>query len=379
MTKKKRVLGQPSWTLRSRDVEAHVTELGGHLGPVTFDRRRRKIRPFSVAPWAEEKVKGVPPLLESLRGDFFCAPFGGNSEPWRGEVHPPHGETANGVWRLESQAEGMLHLSLKTRVRRGRVDKRIFLEPGHNVIYQQHVLSGMSGPMSVGHHAMLKFSGQDAGGQLSTSPFALGQVLPVPFENPVEGGYQSLKPGATFKDLSKVPLQCGGTTDVSVYPAREGYEDLVMLAAAKDLPLAWNAVFFPKERFVYFALRDPRVLRSTILWLSNGGRHYPPWSGRHRAILGMEDVTGNFHLGLAPSAGANPISRRGIPTVLKMDPRRPTVVNYLFGVVPVPSNFGAVSSLGVMRDLRSIVLEGARGKRVTAAVDVAFLWAPQIT
>jgi len=93
---KRKIHGQPSWRLASKDVEAFVTEIGGHLGPVTFERRGRKIQPFSVAPWAQERFNPpLKPIIQVLRGDFFCLPFGGNGTPYRGERHPIHGETAN--------------------------------------------------------------------------------------------------------------------------------------------------------------------------------------------------------------------------------------------------------------------------------------------
>src|SRR5580698_3993621 len=90
------VCGQPSWRIASNTVEAFVTEIGGHIGPVTFDRHDRRIRPYSVAPWAEERdAATLEPILKVLRGDFFCMPFGGNSTVFAGENHPVHGETAN--------------------------------------------------------------------------------------------------------------------------------------------------------------------------------------------------------------------------------------------------------------------------------------------
>src|SRR5438552_16555295 len=119
--------GQPSWRIASRDVEAWVTEHGGHVAPVTFDRRGKKIRPYSIAPWATEKLpRSTPMIIRGLRGDFFCMPFGGNSEPFRGEQHPIHGETANAKWKLESQSRragvSELRLSLRTKIRPGRVE-----------------------------------------------------------------------------------------------------------------------------------------------------------------------------------------------------------------------------------------------------------------
>ncbi|MFW6058909.1 MAG: hypothetical protein ACODAQ_01930, partial [Phycisphaeraceae bacterium] len=58
------VMGQPSWRLASDGVEAHVTETGGHLGPVTFHLDGRRVQPFSVAPWAEEPLDAdTPPMF----------------------------------------------------------------------------------------------------------------------------------------------------------------------------------------------------------------------------------------------------------------------------------------------------------------------------
>ena len=89
-----------------------------------------------------------------------------------------------------------------------------------------------------------------------------------------------------------------------------------MVTADPKLPFAWNAVTFPRERYVYFALRDPRMLRHTILWISNGGRHYAPWNGRHVNVMGLEEITGNFHMGLAESAQRNPLNERGVAVVV---------------------------------------------------------------
>ena len=40
-----------------------------------------------------EKPSKMPtPFLDSLRGDFFCLPFGGNGEEVVGKMHRTHGE-----------------------------------------------------------------------------------------------------------------------------------------------------------------------------------------------------------------------------------------------------------------------------------------------
>ena len=372
--------GQPSWRLASTQVEAFVTEQGGHLGPITFDRKGRKLQPYSVAPWAEEQSDpSQPSIINVLRGDFFCLPFGGNAIPFGAERHPVHGETANARWRfrsLETKAgRSCLHLSLKTKVRPGQVDKRIWVVDGQNTVYSQHVVTGMSGPMNLGHHAMLRFPDTPGSGLVSTSRFVYGQVFPQAFELPENRGYSWLKPGGEFKSLQKVPTQSRETADLTRYPARRGFEDLVMLVSDAEAPFAWTAVTFPRERYVWFALKNPRILRETVFWLSNGGRHYPPWNSRHVNVMGLEEVTSYFHLGLAESARKNPISRKGFPTCLALNPKKPLVVPYIMGVAGIPAGFDQVRSIQVVKGNRAILLKSASGKQVQTAVDVDFLQA----
>jgi hypothetical protein len=371
----RKVAGQVSWRLASKSVEAFVTETGGHLGPVTFKLGSRKIKPFHIAPWCEEKTKGIPPILQALRGDFFCLPFGRNCTPWRKEQHTMHGETANERWELEATLNEAdlhcLHLTLQTKVRPGFVDKVLFLREGHNAVYCRHVLSGFKGPLNPGHHAMLRFPDAPGSGILSTSRFVYGQVFPGLFENPEQGGYSSLKAGDTFTSLQKVPMANGGMADLTTYPARRGFEDLVMIVADEKQRFAWTAVTFPKERYVWFALKNPRLLRNTVFWLSNGGRHYYPWNSRHVNVMGLEEVTACFHYGLAESASDNPIAKQGYPTVLHLRPDDPTVIPYIMGVAAIPSGFDRVTSIKAAEG--GICLRSASGKEVKTAVALEFL------
>lgn len=370
------VLGQPSWSFRSNLVTAHLTRLGGHLGPVAFRLGRKTVEPFSVAPWAEEKLAAdTPNILRVLRGDFFCAPFGGNAARWRGEKHPPHGESANEKWSLlafdKSGDRLTLHARLETKLRPGLVDKQITLIKDHTALYQRHTISGARGPMNLGHHAMLKFPETPGSGAISTSRFVRGQVCPVTFETPEHFGYQSLRPGASFRSLDRVPQLDGGTADLSLYPARRGFEDLVMLTADAKLDFAWTAVAFPNEGYVWFSLRDPSVLRHTVFWISNGGRHYAPWNSRHTAVMGLEDVTSYFHFGLAESAKPNPINRAGFPTTVALDPKKPTTIPYIMAVAAIPSSFDRVASIRPVSG--GVELTSVSGQRVPCALDLSFL------
>lgn len=372
------VSGQPSWRVASSTVEAFVTRTGGQLGPVTFARRgRRPVRPLSVAPWATEPhAPGLPPMLAALRGDFFCMPFGGNDRAYRGARHPPHGETANADWSFRSLTSGggrtELTLTLRTRVRPATVTKLVRLVDGHDAVYTRHAIAGASGPMNLGHHAMLRFPPGDRSGIVSTSAFVHGQVFPAPLERPAQGGYQSLRPGATFTSLSEVPALDGSTADLSRYPARRGFEDLATVVHDDAAPFAWTAVTFPSERYVWLTLKDPRVLRQTIFWVSNGGRHYAPWSGRHVDVMGIEDVASYFHEGLAASAAPNPFTRAGWPTTVRLSAKRPTTVNSVMAVVPVPRGCDPVTAVEPDGD-GFVVLRAGRATLARAPIDHAFL------
>ena len=368
-------LGQPSWRISSDRVEAFVTRIGGHVAPVTFDRKGQAIQPFSVAPWWSESLpEQTPKIIEVLRGDFFCMPFGSNDKPYRGESHPLHGETANRKWQFESfHSKGgrtTLALSMKTKTREGRVDKIITLIDGHDALYCRHVISNMSGPMDFGHHAMLVFD-DDEDARVSMSRFKLGQVYPGVFEDPENGGYSSLKSGAVFKNLSRVPAADGSMADLSRYPARRGFEDLVQLMADPKLKLAWTAVVYPKTGFVYLALRDPAVLTGTVLWHSNAGRHYPPWSGRHFGVLGVEDTTSFFHDGLAASAAPNSHTKRGLVTALRLNPKRPLAVNYIMAVAKIPKGFDRVKEVKPIK--KGVKLTAYTGRGFDVTLDIDFL------
>lgn len=370
------IAGQPSWQFASDKVTAAVTEQGGHLAPVRFRVGRHVVEPFSIAPWAEEQVDpGTPPMLRVLRGDFFCAPFGGNETSCQGENHPPHGESANSKWQFQSlqheKTWTRLGLSLQTKTRSGRIDKTLLLRKGQTVVYCRHVISGMNGRMGFGHHAMLKFPDKQASGRISTSPIHFAQVAPTTFEDPAKGGYQSLKPGAIFSRLDRIPSLFGGTADASCYPARRGFEDLFMVVHSAKEDLAWTAVAFPEERYVWFSLKDPRVLQSTVFWLSNGGRHYAPWNGRHVNVMGVEDVTACFHYGLAESARSNTVTRKGFLTSINLRKNAPLAVNYIMGVAAIPGGFDRVKS--IRPEKGGISLISSSGQVVKTPVDIDFL------
>ena len=165
----------------------------------------------------------------------------------------------------------------------------------------------------------------------------------------------------------------GQSTDLSRYPARKGYEDLVLLVSDPSCSIAWTAVTFPGEGYVWFALKDPLILKQTVLWLSNGGRHYPPWNGRHTSVMGLEEVTSFFHYGLLQSVESNSLSDQGHATCFHLDRAVPMDVRYIMAVAEIPKDFDCVETINMGLDRSEVLLRSASGTEVSARVDLTFL------
>ena len=351
--------GEPSWRLQSKNVELAVTRRGGHMAPVVFDRRGRRIRPFYMAAW-KCPPRGLPPILRVLRGDFFCLPFGGNATPYRGEKHPVHGETANAQWSFLSSTsrsgDHTLTLRLRLKIRPGTVTKRLTLRDGEDVVYQEHLVEGMKGPNCFGHHPNLLCRSP---GRLAVSRLLAGSTYPRLMESPADGNYGGLVPNVRFARLGPVPLVYRGASNLSRYPARPGFTDVIQLVNDPKIHVAWSTVTFSEEGWLYYAFKDPRMLGQTVLWFSNGGRWSAPWRGEPRNLLGLEDVTGYFAEGLAASAKPNAWSRLGVKTCRVFSPKRLTSIRYLFGVARIPRGFTVVRSVRFEKD--GVVFVGDRG------------------
>jgi hypothetical protein len=365
------------WLLKSDRSQVGVTEEGGHLDSVRFVTDRGTFAPMHVAPWADEPPDpALPPILRILRGDFFCAPFGA-SDVLPGETRI-HGASCNARWGLvrgpgaprpgAASAEQRLEAELESPIMGARVRKHVWVQPGHAVVYQQHDLEGGAGAIPVGHHAMLRVLEQ---AYLSFSPWVWGGTPPTPLEADPTVGRSLLAYPQEFADLARVRLASDGMADLTRFPALEKHDDLLLLATDPKLPFAWSAVSAPRAGWVWFDLRSPQTLASTVLWMSHGGRQYPPWSGRHTHVIGVEQVTAYFHLGHRASTGPNPLSQRGIPTAVELRPGHTLSIRYAFGLAAVPPSFTRVRSIEPAPS--GIVLIDEGGRSVTAPVALEFV------
>lgn len=370
---------QPSYTISNADVSLAVTAIGGHMAPVTFFRTdNQPVQPYHISPWQDEPAAEMPaPVLVPLRGDFFCMPFGGNSDLVNGEKHPPHGEIAGSKWShahiSEQKSISTLTMMFETQVRKGKVVKQISLVNGHNAVYSKHTIEGFAGPVPLGHHATLRMPEKDGAVHLSSSPIRFGMTYPGTFSDPKNREYQALLPGAKFTDLTKVPALAKGApdADLSRLPSRYGHADLIQLVneTGSEQP-AWIAAAYPDDGYVWYALKDPQVLASTVFWMEYHGRHGHPWNGRNNC-LGLEDVTAYFADGLAASTQENLLTKEGVKTAVELSATAPTEIRYIQGVARIPEGFDRVASIDFAPGQISFV--SPSGQRVSSPVKHEFL------
>ena len=372
---------QPSFVVATKQVELAATKLGAHMAPVTFFRdTTQPIRPYRISPWQDEKPSEMPaPVLVTLRGDFFCMPFGGNADSVAGEKHPPHGEIVGEPWSAGvSKKTGdvtTLTLRIDTKVRNGRVTRELSLVDGQNVVYSRTIIEGFAGRTPLGHHATLVMPEKEGAVRIATSAIRFGMTYPGLFSDPKQREYQALQPGKKWTDLAKVPAAWKDAPDADLtrLPGRYGYADLTQLANESwektDGP-AWTTATYAEAGYVWFSLKDPAVLRTTVFWIENHGRHGHPWNGRNNC-LGLEDVTAYFADGLAASTKENLLTKEGVETAVELTADKTTEINYIQGVAKIPDGFDVVQKLEFAPG--KVTFISASGKRATAPVRHEFL------
>ncbi|MBK1827954.1 hypothetical protein [Haloferula rosea] len=354
--------GAEGWWVQSDHVRAHVTAVGGMLAPAEFKLGDRVVSPYSVSPWQPDEFgDDVPALLRFLRGDFFCLPFGPQDDG------APHGDPANARWTGDVGASGALELSIDCGDSGATVSKVISGGEGHPALYYEFRISGLEGEWSYGNHPILDCSGLAEGqARVSVSPFRWGSVYQGVFSNPEAGERQALVNGATFDTLDSVPMLDGGTTDLTRWPDRRGFEDLVMMVnepTTEERPFAWSAVVM--DGYVWFSLKNPEDFPATLFWMSNGGRDEAPWNARHIGRLGIEEVCSHFCDNVTRSREK---ALPGITTVRKFKADKTTTLKIVQAVAEVPNGFGKVESI-VPAGPKRVLITDDHGLSVEADVD----------
>ena len=255
-----------------------------------------EVAPLHRAPWVgtgETMPPDAAPLMATLGGDFFCAPFASSEDG-----SPLHGWPPNAPWTVVEGERGTLRAVLGRPVFGATLVKELSVRDGHPFVYQRHVFVGGEGRVAVANHANVSVR---SGGIIRTSPKRAWETPKQPQESDPARGRSALSYPARSEDPGAFP-GLSGPVDLTRYPWNPRHEDFVVGIEAPGHALGWTAVTRPAEGDVYLSLRNATRLPMTMLWHSNGGRDYPPWSGRHFGCLGVEEGAADHMLGLSSEA-----------------------------------------------------------------------------
>lgn len=355
--------------IEAEGVKARIELQFGMISEFAVERGGRKISMLHKAPWLGEKMpEDAAPHLGGLAGDFFCAPFGDASA----DGAPTHGWPANATWTHlgteRRDGETIARLRLDRKAMGADLVKELRLVDGHPFLYQRHVFTGGAADgMAAANHAMVSLPN---GGQLSFSPKRWWETPQIPLEPDPARGRSQLACPAKSEIPTRFPLAAGGEADITRYPFAARHEDFIAGVEAEGSPLGWTTVAREKEGDLFVSLRNPKRLPMTMLWFSNGGRDYAPWSGRHVGCLGVEEGLNRAMLGDSLARIPHPLDAAGVPTGLTLVPRRTVEVRHVIGQV-LWNGDGKIA--GITAALDGVEVRSTDGKAETIRCDLAFL------
>ena len=320
-------------TIAAKGISVSLDLAVGHISAMGVEADGRVLKPLHRAPWVGSPRESLPETLPEgtvrLSGDFLCAPFSTSDV----EAAPLHGWPANSAWDVVENgaiAGGWRAVfRLRRKVMGATIDKVFTLRDGHPFLYQEHIFSGGSGAISVAHHPMTVM--QD-GGRLAFSPKRMAVTPATPPEPDPARGRSMLAYPARATDLTRFPLAAGGATDLTDYRMEDRREDFITLVEADHGGPGWAAIARRAEQDLVLVLKNPAELPVTMLWFSNGGRDYAPWSGRHVGVLGVED--GRTAVGHAASLGDNWLKHEGVATAFALAEGRSVSFRHVIGAAP---------------------------------------------
>lgn len=316
-----------------------------------------RIAPLHRAPWVgtnEAMPPEAAPLMARLGGDFFCAPFA-LAEPGV----PLHGWPPNAPWKLAAHEPGLLRAVLTRTVCGATLVKELSVADGHPFDYQRHIFIGGAGRLPVSNHANLSLPN---GGLIRTSTKRIWETPATAQESDPARGRSALRYPAQSVDPRVFP-GVDGPSDLTHYPWNPRHEDFVVAIEAPGHWLGWAAVTRPVEGDLFLSLRNAHALPMSMFWHSNGGRDYPPWSGRHFGCLGVEEGAAAHMLG--KSTEADLIG----PGALTLTPAGLTEVRHVIGAVAWPSREG-VADIVPGKGVITIIGEGGTSRQLRCQTDI---------
>ena len=375
----KNKFGQPSYSIKNEQVEVFISVQGGHL-TANFKCEDEWIDPFFYAPWGKgNKREGAPWILHILRGDPFCFPFGSGIEAYQEKKYAHHGKTANSLWDFleykEKNSEKKISLIMDLDYHEGKIEKSIYLQQGHPVIYNKHIVQNFSGRTSLGHHPILYLPFKENSAFIDLTEPVTGFSTPIPAYHPrdgegIETGYSWIKHNQEITDRKKIKCIDNSYFDLTRFPIPKGYAEIVMFISDQKKDYCFSSVSVPEKGYCYFQLKDPKILTSTMFWISNGGQINFPTEEKIDSVLAIEEMTGYFHYGRKKSVEKNSLNERGFSTYLEI--KNCMEVNLINGIIPIDKDFTGVKDI-VKKNSSCITIIGKGGEHIDVPCHVDFL------
>jgi len=317
-----------------------VESLGGMIGPTLFVLPDgRQVAPFQIAPWANEPGdEALPGILQRLRGEWPCVPFGADGDrpaagDWPGSSATPtigadpHGFGSNHHWSFETGADGSIELSIAYPddhpIR--ALHRRVTPDPATTALdFELSIEARADCTLPFGLHPTFRLPSTPGAMHIEVGDDITGVTFPGPVDDS-----SIFEQGQFLTPWHDVPLRDGWRLDVSRLPLQTATEELLQLLDLPGSASLWNSAEGYRVRLDW----NPEHFPSALLWMSNRGRQMAPWNGRHLA-LGFEPICAALDLGPKISAGDNPISRRGTRTARRFTAGERFITRYRIAVEP---------------------------------------------
>jgi len=310
------------WQLVWNHGKVAVQPLGGMVD-VEFQLPSGKtVSSMYRAPWIGEPLgQDVPAMLQRLRGDWFCVPFGaghpvpGLASRWKTGHEPEagglvHGYGSHNKWSILrlNNLEMVVVIEYPANHPIRRLERTIRPSPGKCMVcFDLSIEVRDNVTLPIGLHPTFKLPSEPGSIRLQPGGFSFGLTYPGDFE---PGAY-GLKPDALFDSIEKVPDRNLNPLDLSRLPLEGDSENLVQLCGVDGRFDLVNE----KGKYRIRLQWVPEHFPSCVVWISNRGRKFAPWNGRNLAV-GIEPVCSAFEMGTVVSKNSNPISDSGIPTCI---------------------------------------------------------------
>lgn len=326
--------------------EANLQSLGAMLGPVSLTLEDgRSVSPLHVAPWQEEDMADQPPILQRLRGEWPCVPFGMAPdrplpERWQRaqqySVAPdpafeyPHGYGSNHHWRIAASGDNELcaEIDYPETSAIKCLQRRVITSPGKaELVFELTITARRECEIPIGLHPCFALPETSEAMRLDAGLHSGVWTHPLDENQPLSRFAED----HNFNDLARLRDRGGNPVDATALPFKVQSENLLLLTGVQGRLTLDNL----EQKYRTVLEWDREIFPSLMLWISNRGRSGRPWLNRHLA-LGAEPVRAAFDLGAGISATSNPLNQAHVPTAWRFSAGESLTTQYSISVSSLP-------------------------------------------